>query len=184
MPSSSEPIHCEADIENEAQLREFVAVCEVAAAALSESEDESDVAEIAPSATTVDADETIYADETSSTGDAERDDIQLEALLHRCHGDHEFAGLVLEKFRKRLPEELVALRRAVDAQDVDQVRTVARQLKARAGQVGATSVSREAAALEVAVVERSSSCDLSALERNADACLDSLDRLLRAFNHA
>lgn len=172
---------CEDEIQCEAQLREFVALCEVAAASLTEMP-ESTISEEETNASFETAQlETAAGDVAFVADDEKPDDIQFESLLARCHGDHEFAGQVLEKFRKRLPEELSVLRQAVENQDIVQVRTVARQLKARAGQVGATSVSREAAALETAVLEPNTNCDLSALERNADACLDTLDRMLRAF---
>jgi Amt family ammonium transporter len=114
----------------------------------------------------------------------EADVFQIDELLHRCQGDHDFAGRVLDKFRKRLPQEVGELRQAFAARDVERVRSVAHQLKGCAGNVGAVAVHRDAAAIEVAVVDGIETCDVTALERDAVACLNTLDRLLKEFNRS
>lgn len=124
------------------------------------------------------------ANEPQATPAANDDALRIEELLDRCQGDRDFAGRLLDKFRKRLPQDLTELTTAATDGDAAKVARLAHQLKGCAGNVGASALHRSAAALETAVVEGTAIAenDVAALRRDAEACLDTIENLLREFN--
>ena len=105
-------------------------------------------------------------------------------MLDRCQGDRDFVGRLLDKFRKRLPQDLADLSAAATEGDASRVAKLAHQLKGSAGNIGAAALHRRAATLETAVVESAAIAadDLAELRCDAETCLDSIERLLCEFS--
>ena len=107
-------------------------------------------------------------------------------LLSRCQGDRQFASRLLEKFRRRLPIELQQLEDAGREGDVEAIRRVAHQLKGSAGNVGASSLSQCAAAVELDTARPEASIErhVDVLRIEMTSCLDAVDALITEFCRA
>jgi len=108
---------------------------------------------------------------------------RTDELLTRCQGDKKFAGRVLTKFRKRLPEDLAALEAAAAIGDRDAIKRHAHQLKGCAGNVGAMRLGACAATLEAQAVQNAvSQRSLGELRVEVGHCLHDVDGLLTDFS--
>ena len=86
--------------------------------------------------------------------------INLEALLNRCSGSHDFLARILAKFETKTTEVLDAMEQSIRAGDAAQVRFLAHSLKGSAANLAAESLSRAARELE----QRAASGDLTSAE--------------------
>jgi CheY-like chemotaxis protein len=113
----------------------------------------------------------------------EESPLRFGELLDRCRGDRPFAVRVLDKFRKRLPDQLNELEQAAERGDVDALRKTAHTLKGSASNVGAATVGRCAAVLETNAVAQPAaiSNDLARLRTEIEAVLDAAEQLLNNY---
>jgi HPt (histidine-containing phosphotransfer) domain-containing protein len=131
---------------------------------------------------------TIPAAATTAEADAESSlslspPLSADDLLRRCEGDRPFAARLLDKFRRRLPDDVRELEQAAAAGDGESVRRLAHRLKGCAGNVGATAIRQRAGLLEAADLSAagSSDSDLAALRQDVAACLDAVEKLIRDY---
>jgi CheY-like chemotaxis protein len=110
---------------------------------------------------------------------------RAEDLLRRCQGDKKFAGRVLTKFQKRLPEDLQAIERAAAAGDREAVKKHAHQLKGCAGNVGAMRLNACAAILETESAQAlNTDATLRTVRMEVSYCLRDVGGLLTEFAKA
>ena len=110
---------------------------------------------------------------------------RAEDLLRRCQGDKKFAGRVLTKFQKRLPEDLQAIERAAAAGDREAVKKHAHQLKGCAGNVGAMRLNACAAILETESAQSlNTDATLRTVRMEVSYCLRDVGGLLTEFAKA
>jgi HPt (histidine-containing phosphotransfer) domain-containing protein len=76
--------------------------------------------------------------------------LDVDDMRRRLGDDDELIGMVLQLFVEHGPEQLGAVKAAVDADQGDAVRRSAHLLKGSAGTLGATGVVAAATALELA----------------------------------
>ncbi|MCE9604258.1 MAG: ammonium transporter [Planctomycetia bacterium] len=107
---------------------------------------------------------------------------RTDDLLTRCQGDRKFAGRVLAKFQKRLPEDLLALEQAATAGDRDAIKRHAHQLKGCAGNVGAVRLKECAALLEMQAAQTGAiDSSMRRLRVEVGSCLHEVGGLLNEF---
>jgi Amt family ammonium transporter len=110
---------------------------------------------------------------------------KTEDLLTRCQGDKTFAGRVLTKFQKRLPDDLLTLEQAAAARDCDAIKRHAHQLKGCAGNVGAVRLGAAAATLELEASQSViSEENVTLLRAEVGFCMNEVGGLLAEFSQA
>ena len=110
---------------------------------------------------------------------------KTEDLLTRCQGDRKFAGRVLAKFERRLPDDLLALEQAAAARDCDAIKRHAHQLKGCAGNVGAMRLGACAAVLETQAAQSIiAEENLVLLRTEVGYCLNEIGGLTAEFSQA
>jgi two-component system, sensor histidine kinase and response regulator len=90
---------------------------------------------------------------------------------------------MLGQFQGRLKEDRQRLAEAVDAGDSDRVRKLAHALKGASGNLAATVLSGQAAALETLTKDTSTAAPRECwqqLESEMERCLNQIEQLLRA----
>jgi HPt (histidine-containing phosphotransfer) domain-containing protein len=73
---------------------------------------------------------------------------EVTELLRRCMGDHDLAATLVERFTGRLAATIQEIERALAADDRSRAGSIVHNLKGEAGNMGATHLHRDAAALE------------------------------------
>ncbi len=84
--------------------------------------------------------------------------LDLQGLCERCMGNLDLVERVLDKFDKRLPDELAELERVIELGDAANTALVAHRIKGNSSNVSASGLQQAAADIE----------DLSRLGRMAD----------------
>jgi HPt (histidine-containing phosphotransfer) domain-containing protein len=72
----------------------------------------------------------------------------FQELLSRCLGNIEFAERLLTKFESRFDVDLEELEKAIDAEDVEAVASIAHRLKGASATAAADGIRQEAAEIE------------------------------------
>ena len=76
------------------------------------------------------------------------DVLDLEGLCKRCMGNIDLVQRVLKTFQQRIPGEMEAMEKALEARDTEQIARVAHRVKGSSASVSAAGVARAAAEIE------------------------------------
>ncbi len=74
--------------------------------------------------------------------------LNLDELRNRCMGNLNLVHRVLNKFQKRLPEELAEMKKALECGDMERIAHVAHRVKGTSASVSAKGLARAAAEIE------------------------------------
>jgi CheY-like chemotaxis protein len=110
---------------------------------------------------------------------AQSSPFDLEALLHRCWGDHDFSARILRKFAVRADGQRSALWRAAASGNLVELGREAHSLKGVAANLSADELRARAARLELAAKSRATDCLAPLL---AETC-DELARCVASIPH-
>jgi HPt (histidine-containing phosphotransfer) domain-containing protein len=84
-----------------------------------------------------------------ATSDHSNDDVlDFKGLCDRCMGNLDLLQRVLDKFDKRIPEELVELERVLELEDAAKIALVAHRIKGNSSNVSATGLWKAAGEIE------------------------------------
>jgi signal transduction histidine kinase/DNA-binding response OmpR family regulator/HPt (histidine-containing phosphotransfer) domain-containing protein len=98
--------------------------------------------------------------------------VDVQQLVRRCSGRGDFAVRVLEKFLEQLDARVAEVAAAAEANQIEQCRKAAHQLKGSAATVAATALAKAAAALEAAALNGTLSSALSDIQQLKDSARD------------
>jgi HPt (histidine-containing phosphotransfer) domain-containing protein len=77
-----------------------------------------------------------------------------DGLLHRLMGDEDFAKEIIDDFLKQIPDNLFALKKALDKKDLLLVKREAHIIKGASGNVGALALQKIAEQIEISGEEK------------------------------